>query len=224
MSSSVFEIIGPPMVGPSSSHTAGACRIGLLARRILGEEPRAAHIGLHGSFAATGKGHATDRALVAGLLGFAPDDERLKDSLQIAAAGGLQVEWTEVDLGEQAHPNSTEIELHGDSASATVTGSSVGGGAVVICRIDEHDVEIKGTLETLIMWHDDTPGYIGRVATVCSCVSLNIASIRNSRRERGEAAVTTLEVDGHFQDDVLSLLRRSQGTRRLVHLPVLPGF
>src|SRR5690606_6594702 len=101
---SAFEIIGPPMVGPSSSHTAGACRIGLMARRLLGCEPVKAHIGLHGSFAATGKGHATDRALVAGVLGMAPDDERLKDALEIAQAQKLEVTFDEVDLGENAHP------------------------------------------------------------------------------------------------------------------------
>lgn len=236
---SAFEIIGPPMIGPSSSHTAGACRIGLMARGLLNAPPRAARIGLHGSFAATGKGHATDRALVAGVLGFAPDDERLKDALEIAAAQNLKVSWEEVDLGEEAHPNSARIELRGDEIlsnkivsdelsddeySIAVIASSIGGGAIRVERIDEYEVEISGQLESIVAWHGDTPGFLGRIATVCACVELNIASARTSRHERGEEALTVIEVDGKFDSDLLSVLRRSKGMKRLVHLPVLPGF
>lgn len=221
---SAFEIIGPPMVGPSSSHTAGACRIGLMARCILNQEPRRAVIGLHGSFAATGQGHATDRALVAGVLGLLPDDERLKDALDLAPNHNLEVVFQEIDLGEQAHPNSVQLELTGETVATTVTGSSVGGGAIVIGQIDEYSVDIHGTLETAVMWHLDTPGFLGRIATVCACVELNIASMRTSRHERGESALTTLEVDGSFDADLLSVLRRSKGMQRLVHIPVLPGF
>jgi L-serine dehydratase len=221
---SAFEIIGPPMVGPSSSHTAGACRIGLMARQILAEAPRRAVIGLHGSFAATGQGHATDRALIAGVLGLAPDDERLKDSPALAVESDLEVVFEDVDLGEQMHPNSVRLALQGDNFATRVTGSSVGGGAIVIVQIDEYSVDIRGTLETAVMWHLDTPGFLGRIATVCACVELNIASMRTSRHERGESALTTLEVDGRFDADLLSVLRRSKGMQRLVHIPVLPGF
>jgi len=221
---SAFEIIGPPMVGPSSSHTAGACRIGLMARRILAEDPVRAVIGLHGSFAATGIGHATDRALVAGVLGLLPDDERLKDAPELAVERGLEVIFEEVDLGEQVHPNSVRLALTGATTATMVTGSSVGGGAIIITEIDHKSVDIRGTLETVVMWHLDTPGFLGRIATVCACVELNIASMRTTRHERGESALTTLEVDGHFQSDVLSVLSRSKGMQRLVHIPVLPGF
>lgn len=212
------------MVGPSSSHTAGACRIGLMARYLLNCAPQRATIGLHGSFAATGKGHATDRALVAGLLGFAPDDDRLKDALEIAPQQGLRVEFEEIDLGEFVHPNSARIVLEGGDCSTTITGSSVGGGAIVISQIDQHSVEIRGTLETMVMWHSDSAGFIGKVATVCACVELNIATARTSRHERGEDAMTVIEVDGHCEPDLLSVLARSAGMKRLVHLPVLPGF
>ncbi len=221
---SAFEIIGPPMVGPSSSHTAGACRIGLMARHLLGEAPQRALIGLHGSFAATGEGHATDRALVAGVLGFAPDDERLKDALQIAQAQNVEIEWGEVDLGENAHPNSALVELHGVENSIRVIASSIGGGAIRVNHIGEYSVEISGQLETIVLWHQDTSGYLGRVASVCACVDLNIATARTSRHERGEEALTVMEADGKFDDDVLSVLSRNKGTKRLVHLPVLPGF
>ena len=221
---SAFEIIGPPMVGPSSSHTAGACRLGLMARALLGEVPRSATLELHGSFAATGVGHATDRALVAGLLGFKPDDERLKDALTLAAEHGLDFEFKSVDLGDKVHPNSVRIELRGASNSVGMIGSSVGGGAIVVVQIDEYSTQISGALETLVLWHSDTSGFLARVVSVCGCVELNIASVRTSRQQRGQEALTTLEVDGVFQSDILSVLRRSQGVRRLAHLPKITGF
>lgn len=221
---SAFEIIGPPMVGPSSSHTAGACRIGLLGRWLLGESPQRAKIGLHGSFAATGQGHGTDRALVAGLLGFHPDDERLKDALVLAAPAGVAVDFETIDLGEQAHPNSVRLALVGESRSIDVVAASVGGGSVRVTQVDESEVDIRGQLETIVMWHQDSPGFLGRVATVCACVGLNIASARTSRLVRGQEALTAIEVDGRCEEDILSVLRRSQDTQRLVHLPILPGF
>jgi L-serine dehydratase len=221
---SAFEIIGPPMIGPSSSHTAGACRMGLIARHILGEAPIAATIGLHGSFAATGKGHATDRALVAGVLGFAPDDERLKDALQIAEKQSVKIAWQEIDLGENVHPNSARLQLQSREYSCDVIAESIGGGAIRVRQIGEYAVDISGQLETIVLWHDDTSGFLGRVASVCACVELNIATARTSRHERGADALTVIEADGKFEDDILSVLRRNRGTRRLAHLPVLPGF
>lgn len=221
---SAFDVIGPPMVGPSSSHTAGACRIGLMARRLLGCEPHEARIGLHGSFAATGKGHATDRALVAGVLGLPPDDERLKNSFDLAAQRGLEFSFEEIDLGEGAHPNSARLELRGDEYSVCVVAASIGGGAIRVVQINEYSVELAGQLEAIALWHLDSPGLLGRVATVCACVELNIAAARTSRHEKGEEALTVIEVDGRFESDVLSVLGRSMGIARLVHLPPLPGF
>ncbi|HEX8550036.1 MAG TPA: L-serine ammonia-lyase, iron-sulfur-dependent subunit beta [Abditibacteriaceae bacterium] len=221
---SAFEIIGPVMVGPSSSHTAGACRIGLMARRLLGEAPREVVIGLHGSFAATGEGHATDRALVAGILGLAPDDEQLRISFDLARAAKVRIEIDEVDLGENAHPNSVCIEAKGSETSICVIASSTGGGAIRVTQINQFGVELSGQLESIVAWHGDTPGFLGRIAAVCACVELNIATARTSRHERGEEALTVIEVDGKFDDDLLSILRRSKGTTRLVHLPILPGF
>jgi L-serine dehydratase len=221
---SAFEIIGPVMVGPSSSHTAGACRIGLMARHLLGEAPREVFIGLHGSFAATGEGHATDRALVAGVLGLAPDDERLKDSFDLARVAKVRIEIDEVDLGEDAHPNSVRLEMRGASQTIRIVAASIGGGSIRVTQINQYPVEVSGQLESIVAWHGDTPGFLGRIATVCACVELNIATARTSRHERGAEALTVIEVDGKFDDDLLSVLRRSKGTKRLVHLPVLPGF
>lgn len=224
MNLSVFEIIGPPMVGPSSSHTAGACRIGWACRELLGGTPQQVQIGLHGSFFATGQGHGTDQAIVAGLLGFSPDDDRLKDSFQFAAAAGLHFEIGEIDLGPQAHPNSVRLRAKRAEIETTLRAVSIGGGSILLERIDLFPVEIRGTLETLIFWHADTPGFISRITAVLACVEVNVASIRTSRFERGEQALTTIEIDGSVPPEIPALFRRVQAIQRLIRLPVLPGL
>lgn len=223
MALSVFEIIGPPMVGPSSSHTAGACRIGWAGRRLLNEEILTAKIELHGSFLATGDGHGTKEALTAGLLGMPPDDERLKDAPSLAQNKGLAVTFGGIDLGPQAHPNSVRLQLAGATRALTFTASSVGGGSILITEIDGLGTEIRGTLETLLLWHLDTPGFLARITAVLACVEINVASIRTSRHERGEEAMTAVEIDGRFPGEVPALLNRTRGVSRLVVLPVLPG-
>jgi L-serine dehydratase len=212
------------MVGPSSSHTAGACRLGLLARGLLGEPPLIGRIGLHGSLAATGIGHATDRAVVAGVLGWSPDDERLKDSLQTAVDQGVKIEVGMVDLGEEVHPNSVWIELQGQDNSVVMEGSSIGGGSVVVTRIDGYPAQVRGQLETLVVWHSDTTGLLAGVVSVCAYVGLNIATLQTGRRQRGDMALTTIEFDGLIAPDILSVIARGNGVHRVAHLPVLPGF
>jgi L-serine dehydratase len=224
MKLSVFEIIGPPMVGPSSSHTAGACRIAWAGRELLGGTPERATIGLHGSFHATGQGHGTDRAMVAGLLGFSPEDDRLKDSFSHAAAAGLHFEVVEADLGPGAHPNSAQLRLQRGDAALTLQAASIGGGSILIEQIDLFPVEIRGTLETLVIWHADAPGLLSRITAVLACAELNVASIRTSRLERGEQALTTIEIDGTAPPEVLALFQRVRVIQRLVRLPVLPGY
>lgn len=221
---SVFEIIGPPMIGPSSSHTAGACRIGWAARNILGQPPQHAEVLLHGSFLATGSGHGTPEAIVAGLLGFEPDCEKLKDSLQIARDDEMTIVFGEVDLGPQAHPNSVRLNLKGASTALSLISSSTGGGSIQLDELDGFPVAISGTLSALLMWHRDTPGFLARVMAVLACVEINVASIRTSRRERGADALTVIEIDGHFPSEVLSLLSSVPAISRLTILPVLPGF
>lgn len=223
MSMSVFEIIGPPMVGPSSSHTAGVCRIGWAARELLGSTPETARIGLHGSLFATGQGHGTDQAIVAGLLGFPPDDTRLKDSFAFAESAGLHFEIRGVDLGAQAHPNSLSLDLERGGTRLKLLAASVGGGSILIQQIDPFSVEIRGTLETLVLWHDDTAGFLARVTAVLACAEINVASIRTSRYERDALALTAIEIDGTFPDDVLSVIRRIRSIQRMARLPILPG-
>lgn len=212
---SAFDIIGPPMIGPSSSHTAGAARIGAMARSLLVHPPRFAGIELHGSFAATGAGHATDLALVAGLLGFSPDDERLKDSLALAGAAGLVAHFSKVDLGEEAHPNSVRITLIDQCENThTVTAASTGGGAIEIRQVDEYQTSFGGELETLLIWHHDKTGLLAKVTTLLACVETNIATLRTSRKSRNQEALTVLEVDALPPEDCLNILARISSVQK----------
>lgn len=220
---SAFDVIGPSMIGPSSSHTAGAVRIGLLARSLLGAAPTTARIELHGSFAATGKGHATDRALVAGLLEFATDDERLKESLELAEKAGLAVSFEETDLGEDVHPNTARVTLEtAYGAKCVVAGSSIGGGMIVIGKVDGYATSFSGESETLVLWHRDNSGYLAKVTTLLACVEANIGTIRTSRRGRGAEALTVLEVDAPLPEDLLRLLGCVPATRQVRNLGKLP--
>jgi L-serine dehydratase len=192
---SIFEIVGPIMIGPSSSHTAGAVRLGRLATAVFGETPATARILLHGSFATTGHGHGTDLALVAGLLGMTPDDERIIDSFALAKAAGLSFTFESVDLGD-AHPNSVRFHLTAlDGREMLVQGCSVGGGDVRVTRIDDFDVEIAGDLPVLVVEHVDRPGVIAGVSAVLAGGGINIAGMRDSRERRGARALMLIETD-----------------------------
>ena len=194
----IFDIIGPVMIGPSSSHTAGAARIGYVASKLLGESPVHAHILLHGSFASTGLGHGTNRALVAGILGMKPDDERLRDSLEIAQEMQLEVVFENVEL-DSAHPNTTIIELTGKSGKKKVVeGASIGGGNIEIVRIDGHNLSISGHFPTIIVSHDDIPGSISKITRIVGESGYNIFQVHVGRDKRGGTAIMSLELDGNF--------------------------
>lgn len=184
------------MIGPSSSHTAGAVRLGLLARAIFGVTPRTARIGLHGSFASTGRGHGTDLALTAGLLGMRPDDPAIRHATALAAAEGLSVTFSTVDLS-QAHPNTAVFELADETGrqQMRVIGSSLGGGDVVVIGIDDFDVEMTGELPVLLVEHQDRPGEIAAVSSLLAEADVNIASMRVAREARGARAMMIIETD-----------------------------
>lgn len=202
----VFDIVGPVMIGPSSSHTAGAVRLGKMARTILGEAPRTAIIRLYGSFARTYRGHGTDKALVAGLLGFAADDIRIKDALDLAAAAELQVVFHTME-GGVVHPNTAELQLTGASGkTVTVGGASIGGGSIVINRIDGYEVEISGEYHTLITIHHDKPGIIAMITQILAQQSVNIAFMKVSRKQKGVQALMVLETDQPIPQEVLAAI------------------
>jgi len=192
---SLLDIIGPVMVGPSSSHTAGACRIGLVARALLGAEPEEAHVELHGSFARTGVGHGTDRAIAGGLLGFPPDDERLRGSLELAAAQGLAVRFDNVKLHGTHHPNTARLTVRRDGRTAQLVGSSIGAGRIQVTEIDQFPVELTGSYPTLVLVAEDRPGAVASVASVLTATGVNVATLRVSRRRKGGDAIHVYELD-----------------------------
>lgn len=192
---SLLDIIGPVMVGPSSSHTAGACRLGLIARALIGGTPDKAKVELHGSFARTGTGHGTDRAIAGGLLGYQPDDERLRESLAAAEAAGLEITFENTKLRGDHHPNSTRITVTRDGKSATLTGSSIGAGRIIVTAIDGFPVEITGAYTTLVVVAHDEPGIVATVATALAAEDVNLATMRVSRRQKGGDAIHVYELD-----------------------------
>ena len=183
------------MVGPSSSHTAGACRIGLLARGLVGGTPEKAKLELHGSFARTGEGHGTDKALVGGLMGFRPDDERLRTALEIAEKEALDYRFEKTTLDENSHPNTVRLTLERGDRSATMIGSSLGAGRVLVSEIDGFPVEFTGNHDTVVLVAADVKGSIARIASILSERSINIATLRLSRQHRGGDAFMVIEVD-----------------------------
>ncbi len=192
----LFDLIGPVMIGPSSSHTAGAARIGLTARMLLGEEITRAEIGLHGSFAKTYRGHGTDRALVGGLMGMNVDDERLRDSLTIARDAGIGVHFQHINI-RGAHPNTVRLTVTGVSGRMLVIeAASVGGGNIEVHRIDGLGVNFTGKENTLIIRHMDVTGAIAAVTGALARNHVNIANVQGYRRQQGGDALIVMELDG----------------------------
>lgn len=194
---SLLDIIGPVMVGPSSSHTAGACRLGLLARCLVGGTPERARVELHGSFARTGEGHGTDKAIVGGLMGFRPDDERLRDALGIAEREGLDYRFEKTTLGEEndVHPNTVRITLERGDRNSVMVGSSLGAGRVLVSEIEGYPVEVTGNYHTIVLVAEDVKGSVARIASILAEDAINIATLRLTRKARGGDAFMVIEVD-----------------------------
>lgn len=204
---SLFDILGPVMVGPSSSHTAGACRLGLVARAILGGTPERALIRLHGSFAATGDGHGTKRAIVGGLIGLPPDDLWLRDAFHEAEDAGLEWSFENVDLGDGAHPNSVVFELTRGGETVHVTGASIGGGRIEVSELNGFPVSLGGDYHTLVVLARDEPGTIMTIAGRFAAENINLATMRVDRTGRHEDALMTIEADAPIPDTLLEDLR-----------------
>lgn len=217
----ILDMIGPVMVGPSSSHTAGAARLAWLARQLLEKPPRKVVFGLHGSFAKTGKGHGTHLALVAGVLGLAADDERIKQAFDLAREASLQYSFKDVELGD-VHPNTVQIELESKDERHVVTGSSIGGGLVRVWKVDGLDAYLSGEAPALLVRHEDRPGVIARVAAVVADEGINIARIVSGREKRGGDALMSLELDRDFGPEALAYLRHLSYVSWARALPELP--
>ena len=222
---SLLDIIGPVMVGPSSSHTAGACRLGLLARCLVGGTPQRARIELHGSFARTGEGHGTDKAIVGGLMGFRPDDERLRTALDIAEREGLDFRFEKTSLGEEGevHPNTVRIAVERAGRTSVMTGSSLGAGRVLVTEIDGYPVEVTGNYHTIVLVAEDVKGSIARIATILSEHAINIATLKVTRRQRGGDAFMVFEIDDVPDEAVRDELRTLPWVRWAFRLDKVGG-
>ncbi len=214
----IFDILGPVMVGPSSSHTAGAVRIGQITRRLLGEDVKKASILLHGSFASTGAGHGTHQALIAGLLSLRPDDLRVPESFRLAEEAGLTYEFGTVEL-KNCHPNSAVIEAEGASGEkVTVGASSPGGGRIQVFSLDGLPVSFTGRFPTLVVRNTDRPGYVSRVSAATAFYGLNIATLQMERDSRGGRAMMVLECDQRIPKALVQELRAIGGILKVTRL------
>ncbi len=204
----IFDILGPIMVGPSSSHTAGANRIGNMSRIIMGRPFKKVKFYLHGSFAKTSVGHGTDKALLAGVMGLRPDDERLPSSFELAKKAGIQFEFIEKDLGYQ-HPNTAKVEFHlEDNTIFYVIGSSVGGGNILITNINGTEVEFSGNNPTILIRNKDTKGVIAHISTVLSIAEVNIATMSVVRKDN--IATMVIEIDSYIDENLIEKINTSE--------------
>lgn len=216
----IFDILGPVMVGPSSSHTAGAVRIGLIARQLFGRQPDRVTVYLHGSFAATGKGHGTDRALIAGVLGMKPDDLRIPDSFEIAKEKEMDFEIMSKELRD-AHPNTAKIIMEAENGKTLeIQAFSIGGGRIRVSKLDGMEVNFSGETNTLIVKNQDQPGCITDVSTVLNLCGINIATMQVFRSKRGGTAIMVVETDQVVPDSALEMLEGRKGILRVTFLNV----
>ena len=206
---SVFDVIGPIMIGPSSSHTAGALRISQVAYKIFKDEIKEAKFTLYGSFSQTYKGHGTDRALIGGILGFDTENEKIKNSFELTNEKGISVKFEIGEMDPDMHPNTVEIDLKGEQKTLSIMGESIGGGAIIIKKINGIDVKFTGEYTTVIVQQTDKPGVAAHITKVLTEQGINIAFMSIFRESMGEKAFTVLELDEKIKPDLLDELKNS---------------
>lgn len=214
---SVFEIIGPVMVGPSSSHTAAAVRIGLIARKLFGSEPKKVKVLFYGSFAETYRGHATDVAVIGGLLNFATDEPKIRESLQIAKDRGMEILFEKADALPK-HPNTMQLTLSNDEKTMVITGVSLGGGTIEITEVDGFTLRLSGEHPSILIFHQDAYGTIASVSTILMIHKLNIGHMEVSRKDKGSLALMVIETDQAIPDAVLEVIRGQNNIHQVVVL------
>ena len=207
---SVFDVIGPNMIGPSSSHTAGADSLAFLAQKMINGPLKKVDFTLYGSFAKTYRGHGTDRALLGGIMGFTTDDKRIPDSFSIAEEKGLEYHFHINETEEVDHPKTVDITMvNEDGQTLTVRGESLGGGKIRISRINQVDVDFTGEYSTAIVIHQDTPGVVAYITKCLSERNINIAFMRLFRESKGTTAYTIVESDGHLPEDIVESIHQN---------------
>lgn len=218
---SVFDVIGPNMVGPSSSHTAGAASVAGIAGKLFQKEIKEVVFTLYGSFAKTYQGHGTDRALVGGIMGFETDDLRIRDSFEIAKEKGLIFNFEKNTTEDQVHPNTVDIHMTGtDGSVMTVRGVSVGGGKIKIVKLNDVKVEFTGEYSTLIVIQNDKPGVVAHITNCLSQVNANIAFMRLFREQKGARAYTIVESDEKIPEEVLAGIRKNVNVEDLMLIQI----
>ncbi|WP_042275681.1 L-serine ammonia-lyase, iron-sulfur-dependent subunit beta [[Clostridium] dakarense] len=216
---SVFDIVGPNMIGPSSSHTAGAARLGKTASKIAGKSIKEVKFYLHGSFAETYKGHGTDKALVGGILGFQPDDARIKNSFELAEQAGVKFEFIKANLGDDVHPNTVKIEmLLEDGTISTVKGASIGGGNIKLTEMDGLELDFNGARAAVVLEIKDIPGAISFVTGLLAHNNKNIATMSTNKPAKSEYTFLTLETDDQLERDLIDQLKKFEVVAKVVVL------
>ncbi len=216
---SLFDVIGPNMIGPSSSHTAGAASIALLARSLFPHKPQRVQFILYGSFSKTYRGHGTDKALLGGILGFRPDDERIRDSFGLAESEGMEFSFEVDDKTKTDHPNTVDIFLESEQGKQmSVRGQSVGGGKIRIVRINGIDVDFTGEYSTIIVKQEDVPGIIAGLTVILGRRQVNIAYMRMYREAKGKIAYTVMEADEQIPEDVIKEMQKLENVHSVMLL------
>ncbi|WP_028392151.1 L-serine ammonia-lyase, iron-sulfur-dependent subunit beta [Bacillus cihuensis] len=214
---SAFDIIGPVMIGPSSSHTAGAARIGRVARTLLGKQPQKAIISFYGSFAKTYKGHGTDVAVVGGILNFDTDDQRIPTSLNLAEEWGMEVIFT-VEETVTDHPNTVKIQLFDETKKVEIVGISIGGGTIEITELNSFQLKLSGENPAILVVHNDKFGLISSVTAVLADHEINISHMEVSRKEKGKMALMIIEVDQRIHDKIITELEHLPNITQVIRM------
>ncbi|WP_339811305.1 L-serine ammonia-lyase, iron-sulfur-dependent subunit beta [uncultured Imperialibacter sp.] len=217
--SSVFDMIGPVMIGPSSSHTAGVVRIGRTARKILGKQPEEATITFFNSFARTYEGHGSDRAIVAGLLDYKTDDKRIKEAFEHAAKEGLTYNFKSVGNALTRHPNTVKLDLKAGEKAVQVIGESRGGGLIKITEVNGFSSGFTANLHTIIITATDTKGSIAYIANILSHDDCNIATMTVSRKGKNDLACLIIEMDSGLKAISLEYLRNLDWIKEVIYIP-----
>jgi len=218
---SILDIMGPVMVGPSSSHTAGTARLGRVAREILDEDPVEVHFHLHPPLAATYRGHGSDFALVGGAIGLNVDDPRIPEAIRIAEQMEVKVEFAEEDQGD-VHPNTVRVEIKGKTREVEIVGSSIGGGVIEVFKINGFQTRFKGDSPSLLLFYRDRPGMISEVTNIIADEAINIASLYCSRKQRGKDAFMEIDVDSPISKEALARINAVPDMAEAKYLDRIP--
>ncbi len=217
--SSVFDMIGPVMIGPSSSHTAGVVRIGLAAHKVLGGTPEEAEITFYNSFARTYEGHGSDRAILAGLMGFRTDDKRIKEAIDLAPKAGLNFKFKSIGNASTFHPNSLRVKVRKGEKTVEVLGESLGGGIVNIAQVNGFKAGFSANLHTVIITAGDVKGSVAFIANVLANDDCNIATMSVSRRGKFDLACLVLEMDSGIRPVTLEYLKSLSWVKEVIYIP-----